>query len=105
LIFYWEEVKNVLLFHATSDSKNKKIQLVNKEFFYLFNMPIEYDDRQYEWNLQFVFFFTNTTANVKVNLLSYIFSHYLPYAIFNVKKANAIEEEDYSEEDTDEIFK
>lgn len=99
LIFYWEESKNVLLFQATANSKNGIIQLVNKEFFYLFNMPIEYDDRQYEWNLQFMFFFQKKTSNVKVDLLGYIFSHYLPYAIFNIKKGDTQEEIEQSEED------
>lgn len=86
LLFYWQESKNILLLKASYDSQNKIVQLTNKEFFYLFNMPIEYDDRQFEWNLQLLFYFQKNMDNVHQDLLHYILSHYMPYSIFDIKK-------------------
>jgi hypothetical protein len=103
LIYYWEDSKNVLVVKATADSKHKIVQLSNKEFFYFFNMPIEYDDRQYEWNLQLLFFFKSWVPNVTVDLLSYFLSPFLPYAIFNIKKNQLmLETEEDDEIDNDE---
>jgi hypothetical protein len=100
LLFYWEESKNILVMKASADSKNKIVQLSHREFFYLFNMPIEYDDRQFEWNLQLLFYFKSFTNEITTDLLGYIFSHYMPYALFDVKKINIDlfynEEEDYA---------
>lgn len=98
LVYYWVESRNVLVFYPRVDSKNKIVQLMNKEFFYFFNMPIEYDDRQYEWNLQFLYFFHNATFDVNVNLLSYFLSHYLPYALFDIKKVKVKEEDQIGED-------
>nr|YP_010576310.1 hypothetical protein OYV93_mgp15 [Thecamoeba quadrilineata]UZN43847.1 hypothetical protein [Thecamoeba quadrilineata] len=86
LLFYWEESKNILLVKASADPKNKIVQLSHKEFFYFFNMPIEYDDRQFEWNLQFLFHFYNFTDQVNTDVLNYFLSHYIPYALYDVKK-------------------
>lgn len=85
LLFYWEETKNILLLKASADSKNKIVQLSNREFFYLFNMPIEYDDRQFEWNLQFLFHFYSFSEEINTQSLNYFLSHYIPYALFDVK--------------------
>lgn len=103
LIYYWEESKNVLVVKASADAKNKIVQLSNKEFFYFFNMPIEYDDRQYEWNLQLLFIFNILVPNVTTDLLGYFLSPFLPYAIFNIKRnqpmltAEEDDERDYEE--------
>jgi len=86
LLFYWEESKNILLVKASADPQNKIIQLSNKEFFYFFNMPIEYDDRQFEWNFQLLFHFHSFTDDINVDILNYFFSNYIPYALYDIKK-------------------
>lgn len=81
LIYYWIEMRSVLSMSSSIDPQNKIIQLIHKDFFYFFNMPIEYDDRQFQWNLQFLFFFEKENENLSVELLSCFLKYYFFYDI------------------------
>jgi hypothetical protein len=76
IIYYWVENKEVIIMRSKTDYHNKIVQLTHKEFFYFFNMPIEYDERQFEWKFQLLFYFKNQEIiNEKLlgSFLSYFF--------------------------------
>jgi len=83
IIFFWIETKEVIIMRYKEDFQNKIVQLTHKEFFYLFNMPIEYDDRQYEWKFQLIFHFKNQEI-VNKNLLGCFLSYFFIYDILHL---------------------
>lgn len=107
LIFYWIEMRNVLFMKSSIDLQNKIIQLIYKDFFYFFNMPIEYDDRQFEWNLQFLFFFEKENEDINIELLSCFLKYFFFYDLLalptlnNLNSINLIDNEN-TDEDEDE---
>jgi hypothetical protein len=107
LIFYWVEMRNVLFFKSSIDPQNKIIQLINKDFFYFFNMPIEYDDRQFEWNLQFLFFFEKENKDLNIELLSCFLRYFFFYDLLALPTStdlNSISEIESDDDDENNII-
>lgn len=84
LLFLWTQRRMVLTFYKKLDKQTKVIKMFKKEFYYLFNMPLIYDERRDLWNFQIHVYMKNTTINI--NLLGSIFSCFFIYDILNLKK-------------------
>jgi hypothetical protein len=88
LLFFWTQRRMVLTFAKKLDAQTRVIKLFKKEFFYLFNMPLIYDERRDSWNLQFHFYMKNSTINI--DLLGSIFSCFFIYDILNLNSKRPI---------------
>jgi hypothetical protein len=101
LIYLWMEMKNVLALSHSVDPQNKIVQLIHKDFFYFFNMPIEYDDRQFQWNLQFLFHFNDT--EVSSELLGCFLKYYFFYDLLLLPKSSIESNLDINNDNIEEI--
>lgn len=90
LLFLWEQRRMVLTFRRKIDKQTKVIKLFKKDFFYLFNMPLVYDERRDTWNFQLHVYMTNTTINIE--LLGSIFSCFFIYDILNINPLRNIKQ-------------
>uniref|UniRef100_M4C5N1 Uncharacterized protein n=1 Tax=Hyaloperonospora arabidopsidis (strain Emoy2) TaxID=559515 RepID=M4C5N1_HYAAE len=84
LLFLWTQRRMILTFSKKLDKQTKVVKLFKKEFFYLFNMPLIYDERRDSWNFQIHVYMKNTTINI--DLLGSIFSCFFIYDILNLKR-------------------
>ena len=91
LLFYWTQRRMVLTFSKKLDKQTKVIKLFKKEFFYLFNMPLIYDERRDSWNFQLHLYMKNTTINI--DLLGSLFSCFFIYDILNLNPKRSITHE------------
>ena len=91
LLFFWTQRRMVLTFSKKLDKQTKVIKLFKKEFFYLFNMPLIYDERRDSWNFQLHLYMKNTTINI--DLLGSLFSCFFIYDILNLNPKRSITHE------------
>lgn len=85
LLFLWTQRRMILSFPKKRlDKQTKVIKLYKNDFFYLFNMPLLYDERRDPWNFQIHVYMKNSTINVP--LLSSMLSCFFIYDILNMKK-------------------
>lgn len=89
LLFFWTQRRMVLTFSKKLDKQTKVIKLFKKEFFYLFNMPLIYDERRDSWNFQIHIYMKNTTINI--DLLGSFLSCFFIYDVLNLNTKNVIE--------------
>lgn len=82
VLFLWTQRRMVLTFSQKLDKQTKVIKLFKKEFFYLFNMPLEYDERRDNWNFQIHLYMKNSTINI--DLLGSFLSCFFIYDLLNL---------------------
>jgi len=88
LLFFWTQRRMVLTLSKKLDKQTKVIKLFKKEFFYLFNMPLIYDERRDSWNFQMHLYMKNSTINI--DLLGSFFSCFFIYDILNLNSNSPI---------------